>query len=133
MQASRMVLISEAASDRWPLPPRDIRREASADQWAQDDGYSEGDSQQTVHARLLFDWYDASNGDDLVASQHQDKKSIPPGLRLTLPARIPAAPTPAIALPTMNAVDVGAAPQIAEPISNSAMLTSSASLTLYME
>lgn len=38
------------------------------------------------------------------------------------PAKIPAAPTPAIALPMMNAVDVGAAPQSAEAASKMTML-----------
>jgi hypothetical protein len=36
------------------------------------------------------------------------------GRRLTLPAIMPAAPTPAIARPTMKAIELGAAPQIAE-------------------
>lgn len=37
------------------------------------------------------------------------------------PVKMPAEPTPAIARPIMNAVDVGAAPQITEPTSNTTM------------
>ena len=37
------------------------------------------------------------------------------------PEKIPAEPAPAMALPTMNTVELGAAPQIAEPISKIAM------------
>jgi hypothetical protein len=52
---------------------------------------------------------------------------------LTHPARIPAAPIPATALPIMKAIELGAAPQIAEPISKSKMVRSSTNFTLYME
>lgn len=44
------------------------------------------------------------------------------GAKLTTPPKIPAAPTPAIALPIMNAIEFGAAPQIAEATSNSRIL-----------
>lgn len=37
------------------------------------------------------------------------------------PVKIPAEPIPAIARPMMNAVEVGAAPQITEPTSNTIM------------
>ena len=37
------------------------------------------------------------------------------------PEKIPAEPSPAMARPTINAVEVGAAPQTADPISKSAM------------
>lgn len=40
-------------------------------------------------------------------------------MQLTTPEKIPAAPTPAMALPIMKTTELGAAPQIAEPISNS--------------
>lgn len=43
-------------------------------------------------------------------------------IMLTVPARIPAAPIPQIALPTMNDNELGAAPQIAEAASNSPIL-----------
>ena len=42
--------------------------------------------------------------------------------RLTIPAKIPAAPNPEIALPTMKAGGLGAAPQRAEEASNIRML-----------
>jgi hypothetical protein len=38
--------------------------------------------------------------------------------KLTVPVMIPAAPIPAIALPMMKATELGAAPQMAEAISN---------------
>lgn len=37
------------------------------------------------------------------------------------PVKMPAEPIPAIARPTINAVEVGAAPQITEPTSNTIM------------
>ncbi len=37
---------------------------------------------------------------------------------LTVPAKMPAAPTPEIALPTIKAAELGAAPQRAEATSN---------------
>ena len=37
------------------------------------------------------------------------------------PEKIPAVPAPAMALPTMKTVELGAAPQIAEPISKIAI------------
>lgn len=40
---------------------------------------------------------------------------------LTHPEKMPAAPTPWMARPMMKAVEDGAAPQMAEPISKSAM------------
>src|SRR5205807_6001325 len=52
---------------------------------------------------------------------------------LTHPARIPAAPIPATALPIMNAIELGAAPQMAEPTSKSNMLRSRTIFTLYIE
>lgn len=44
------------------------------------------------------------------------------------PAAIPAAPTPAIALPTMKAVLLGATPQMSDPISKTAMASRNTSL-----
>lgn len=38
-------------------------------------------------------------------------------MMMKLPAKIPADPIPAIDLPTIRAVEFGAAPQIVEPIS----------------
>jgi hypothetical protein len=46
---------------------------------------------------------------------------------------MPAAPTPATALPMMNEIEFGAAPQIAEPTSKRKMDSSKMSFTLYME
>lgn len=50
---------------------------------------------------------------------------FPNGTRPTItiipPWKIPADPTPATALPTMKAVELGAAPQTALPISNMSM------------
>lgn len=48
---------------------------------------------------------------------------------LTDPPRIPAAPNPATALPIISATELGAAPQIAEPISNIEMLKITTVLT----
>lgn len=41
------------------------------------------------------------------------------GKALTTPGRTPPAPRPAMTLPNMNAMEFGAAPQRAEPASNS--------------
>lgn len=38
--------------------------------------------------------------------------------KLTTPEKIPAAPTPAMARPTMKTTELGAAPQMADPTSN---------------
>lgn len=51
-----------------------------------------------------------------VTSNEHVSKFVNPGLFSDL--HIPAAPIPAIALPTINVVELGAAPQIALPISN---------------
>ena len=48
----------------------------------------------------------------------KDKESV---MIMILPPKIPADPIPAIALPTMKAVEEGAAPQTREPISKNAM------------
>lgn len=50
---------------------------------------------------------------------------------LAVPAKLPAAPTPAMALPTMKATEFGAAPQIADATSNSATLERNTPLTEY--
>lgn len=51
-------------------------------------------------------------------------------LLLTVPDMIPADPRPAIARPRMNATELGAAPQIAEPISKSRIADKKVYLTL---
>lgn len=43
----------------------------------------------------------------------------------TAPEKMPAAPTPLMALPRMKAVEEGAAPQMAEPISKSRIVDKS--------
>lgn len=48
---------------------------------------------------------------------------------LTVPAKIPAALTPQIALPTMKAAELGAAPQTTEPTSNRRTLIRRTSFT----
>lgn len=47
----------------------------------------------------------------------------------TVPARIPAAPTPQIALPTIKVTEFGAAPQMAEATSNTIILARKTILT----
>ena len=42
-------------------------------------------------------------------------------MMINAPAKMPAEPTPAIARPTIRALDVGAAPQIADPSSKRKM------------
>ena len=49
--------------------------------------------------------------------------------RFTLPAKMPAAPAPAIALPMTNAAELGAAPQTTEPTSNNRMVIRKTTLT----
>lgn len=49
----------------------------------------------------------------------------------TVPAKMPAAPSPEIALPTMNANELGAAPQRAEAVSNSRILVRKVLFTEY--
>lgn len=52
------------------------------------------------------------------------------GTELTPPEKMPALPRPAMARPTMKATELGAAPQMAEPISKSPMETRKTPLTL---
>jgi hypothetical protein len=51
-------------------------------------------------------------------------------IMMKLPANIPADPIPAIALPTMRAVELGEAPQMVDPISKIMMATRYAHLRL---
>jgi hypothetical protein len=51
-------------------------------------------------------------------------------IKLTDPAKIPAAPTPESARPTMNAAQLGADPHTAEPASNNTILERK---TIFME
>jgi hypothetical protein len=49
----------------------------------------------------------------------------------TVPAKMPAAPTPESALPNMNTAELGAPPQMAEPTSKIRMLERRTSFTEY--
>ncbi len=51
-------------------------------------------------------------------------------MMMKLPAKIPADPTPAMARPTINAVEFGEVPQMSEPTSKMAMETRYAHLRL---
>jgi hypothetical protein len=51
-------------------------------------------------------------------------------IMITPPLKTPAEPSPAIALPTIKAFDVGATPQISDPSSKSAMAERKTTLML---
>jgi hypothetical protein len=74
----------------------------------------------------LFQRYNIKNGYDLKDTHHLrvDPSKGENSKKLTTPAKIPAAPTPQIALPIMKAIELGAAPQRAEAVSNIRMLVS---------
>jgi hypothetical protein len=99
-----------------------MRGESATDQWTSDGSDTHNGAHQTLQRGSLGQWNSMNYAHDLdvhisVGLLSSLGDGIEVGRRLTLPAIMPAAPTPANARPTMKAIEFGAAPQIEEATS----------------
>jgi hypothetical protein len=75
-----------------------------------------------LHPRTLLERYAEHQDDHLEQEDVSIERRAPfSNVGLTTPERTPPAPTPAIALPMMNAIEFGAAAQTVEPTTNTKM------------
>lgn len=101
-------------------PPRYVCRETTANNGTGNGGNAHEHTHQALQLRALVKGNHVNQGGDLVSTQsifqHLKRRQSYCG-ELTIPAKIPAAPIPEIALPMMKAREVGAAPAITDATS----------------
>lgn len=103
--------------------------EGAADEGPYDGREAEEGTKETLDTGAFLQGDGIDDAYNLVGQRSSKQKRREGGDQRTDPEKMPAAPTPAMALPMMKAVEFGAAPQTADPSSKRTTLPSRTVLT----